>query len=613
MKNISELIKRLDPARMRDLWSLINLKTSKNENDIIDSVLTCTGVHSILSSLDQNELIVFNTLYKGNDGISFRDIEKKTGLRIGEIEDISNRLMDKLLVYRIKNRQLLTNRMDKLYCIKEISETINLSSSDNLSAYLNKLKRILEKHVKREHDLTLNNREYELLKKIAAKGYLISLQDARESSGKSFNMLIDSLFEKKAIKIFHAFNKEYNAYLTVDESYIHKAILLYNAEEKPSGTTVNNRYFFLLNILNVFDTVSTFGLFLTKQNKFRKIDKKRLTDSLFRIKTAGGSDISQSEILQLTLHVMSRLNCLKMDKDIAVTTLGRLSDEIMNPVKFILNILHSLKNSHLTEDHFPQPFFIPSFDDIRRILSAINTLKEAEFPRFFTIALLGILSEEIENGFMKSNSDFKKIEMRVQGTINFLCILGVIETTGNRLKLSAGGHKVAGKILGIKQQGEKEEKQRCIYINPDFTLIIPVEEMDSDALYFLLAYTDIVKHDFILHAVLSKNSIVKALKRGHKTGKFIEVLNRYSKNDIPQNLSFLLTEWSNQTIMLEINKAIVMKVSHPSFIEDILHSKIKNCIVERISPYHALIDINLIDDLIKFARKRDAVISLFGE
>jgi hypothetical protein len=612
MKNISELIKRLDPESVKELSALIKLKTAK-EKDILKSILTSTGIHFLLSGLDHNELIIFNTLYSGNDGISFRDVEKNTGLKLEEIDDASNRLMNKLLVYRIKNRQLLTNKMDKLYSIKEISGIINLSSKDIISHHLKKLKSRLETREKKESPVTLNSRERALLKKIISTGYLLSLENAEELSGKSFNRLIGSLHEKKVIRIFHNINREYSAYLSIDENYIQRVFSQPDSGSKPPETAVNNRYFFLLNILNVFDTVSTFGLFLTKQGKFRKIDKKRIADSLFRLKTPRGADIPQSEMSQLTMHLMSRLHCLRMDKDIAVTTLRGLSDEIKNPVKFTVKILHSLKKNHTAEDHFPQPFFLPGYRDIRRILCAIHALGETEPSRLFAIALLEILSEETAKDLTKSVSDLGRVEMRVEGAINFLCILGIIETDGNRLKITAAGLKVAAALLGIKQKEQKAEKQRSIYINPDFTLIIPAEEMDSAALYFLLVYTDIVKYDFILHAVLSKNSIVKALKRGFDTGKFIEVLNSYSKNDIPQNLNFLLNEWSNQTIMLGINRAIVMKTSHPSFIEDILHSKLKNCIIERISPNHAIIDINSIDDIIKFARKSDAVISLFGE
>ncbi len=487
MKNINELIKRLAPESAGVLAELFNLKTQK-EKDITASLLTNTGIHSLLSSLDHNELIVFNTLYSGNDGITFRDVEKITGLGIEVIEDISNRLMNRLLVYRIKNRQLLTNKMDKLYCIREISVIINLSSRESISAHLINLKNKLEKHNqgKKEHAETLNNRERALLRKIVTGGYLISLQEAGESSGKSFNSLIDSLHEKKVIRIFHNINREYNAYLTVDENFIQKTVSLFDTEGKPEDTAVNNRYFFLLNILNVFDTVSTFGLFLTKQGKFRKIDRKRITDSLFRLKTSGGSDISQSEMSQLTMNVMNRLNCLRMDKDNAVATLRSISDEIKNPVKFTLKIIHALKNHHPADDHFPQPFFIPSYGDVRKILYYLNIFKETEFSRLFSIVHLEIQSEEIEKDLVKGVNDFEKVKIRVQGTINFLCILGIIETAGMRLMLSAAGRKVAAGILNIKQQEKTIEKQRSIYINPDFTLIIPAEEMDSDALYFLL-------------------------------------------------------------------------------------------------------------------------------
>ncbi len=599
---------------MRKLSALYNLKTVK-EKEIIDSAVTSTGIHSILSNLDKKELLIVSTLYSGNNGITFRDIEKITGLKIEEIDDVSNRLMNKLLVYRIKNRQLLTNKMDKLYCIKEISGIINLSSKEKVSAHLDRLKKILEKQPqgKKGPPVLLNNREKALLKKIITRGFLLPFPEAGESSGSSFNRLVTSLHEKRIIRIIHNINNDYSAYLTIDENFIHKAVSFLDAEAMLSGGTVNNRFFFLLNILKVFDTISTYGLFLTKQGKFRKIDKKRITDSLFRLKAMGGTDIPRGEMLKLTMHVMSGLGCLRMEKDIAVTTLKGLSDEIRNPLKFTVKIINSLKKKSTAEENFPPPFIIPSFNDIRTALYIISILRESEASHLFMMITLELLSGEIKKDIMKAVDNYETIEMRAEGSLNYLSLLGIIETSGKRVKLSEPGLKAAAGILGIKHQDKSAEKRKSIYINPDFTLIIPAEEIDSDALYFLLAYTDVVKYDFILHAVLSKNSIVKALKRGFDTDKFIEVLNRYSKNDIPQNLNYLLNEWTNQTIQLGINRIVIMKTSHPTFIEDILHSTIKGCIVERISPHHAVIEMSSIDDIVKFARKHDAVISLFEE
>ena len=156
-------------------------------------------------------------------------------------------------------------------------------------------------------------------------------------------------------------------------------------------------------------------------------------------------------------------------------------------------------------------------------------------------------------------------------------------------------------------------RKKTYNINPDFTLIIPAHELASETLYHLLTHTDITKNDVIINAVISKSAIVRAQKRGMSLSRFLEALELYSKNELPQNLDFLLREWSNQTININISQHILLTSSHPEFIDELMLGITKEGIVERISPTYAMVKKDYIDEIIKVARKKDAVISLFNE
>ena len=151
-----------------------------------------------------------------------------------------------------------------------------------------------------------------------------------------------------------------------------------------------------------------------------------------------------------------------------------------------------------------------------------------------------------------------------------------------------------------------------VYLNPDFTLIIPKKEITSDALYHILTHTEIIKDDIILHARISRESILAALKREMNNNKFFSSLKKYLKIEIPDNLNFLISEWLNQTIRMNIFNACEINTDN-SFLDKISHSKIKNCIIKRLADEYAIIDTKYLDKLIKMAKENDAIINLFDE
>jgi hypothetical protein len=95
--------------------------------------------------------------------------------------------------------------------------------------------------------------------------------------------------------------------------------------------------------------------------------------------------------------------------------------------------------------------------------------------------------------------------------------------------------------------------------------------------------------------------------------KIISELEQYLKNGIPQNMIFMIKEWIAQSLEISVKDVLVLKVNHPSFIDDLLSGPIKDAIVERISPLHAIVKRDMIDEIIRAATKHNAIISLFSD
>ena len=198
--------------------------------------------------------------------------------------------------------------------------------------------------------------------------------------------------------------------------------------------------------------------------------------------------------------------------------------------------------------------------------------------------------------------------------MNFLCIAGIVDIDNGRIFLSDIGRDLANNMLKAYPAEEAAGPKKNIYINPDFTLVIPAQELPSETLYHLLTHTDITKHDIIINAVISK----AGNRAGPEARHDPEPLSRRARTptrgtSCPQNLNFLLREWSNQTINLNISQSILLTSNHHEFIDELMLGLAKEGIIERISQTHALIKKEYIDEIIKIARKKDAVISLFSE
>ncbi len=627
MKSISEVIKKMKQEDLDVLAGLLNLKKGKDK-DIITSMLSISGLSSLLSRLSSIELELIKIVYNKNESMTFGDIEKNLNIPIPEIERITENLCQKLLITRIKNRQMLTNKLDKIYRLKEISDLLNVSDNEKIANHLKKIINNLEfyhrdkdRYSKNQPDFPEFDKLKDLIELIISSGFIIDLDSVKKIiTRKSIDEILAAQMKFSIIKVFYSFEGSSSFYLSLNEEMVPNLIHKF-ASGPDTELSVHNRYYAVLNVLNAFDTISTFGLFLTKQNIFRKIDKKRIADSMHSIYAANGDKELPEKCSALSLFFLYELQCLKLNKDIASISLKNLREDLPYPHMIVARMLQALINYNPSRknEYFPAPVDPVKFRIISLIINNLIRLESAP-PGFLKIVTLSGLkidsyarTSELTGQFSRESSDFDEI-------LNILSILGIIEIQKGLVMLSDVGQDMLPhmQVHGFNNEPihpvrQKTEPAKCIYINPDFSLIIPVDDISSSALYHILTHTDIIKQDFITHAVITKSAIVKAHKRGMTSKKFHEQLNIYSKNEVPQNLTFLLKEWANQTTNIKIFQAVLLKANQSSFFDEVMSGKLKEAIIEQISPSHAIINLDYIDEIIKVARKYDAVISIFEE
>lgn len=614
MKEISEVIRKLTPEDLKDLAGRLQLK-NKSKKDLVGALTSIAGIHTLLKSLDSNCHRVLKVVYGAPEGATFVEIQKELKLEIQAIEKTTETLTRCLLIYITKNRQMLNSKMDKAYGISEIAPFLHIVEPKAIMDRLHKNYLYLETQKQAQPaDKALKDRDmHAALKFMAESGCMATLDSVRDRlPQKSAEKILSGMISQNLVSLYQCYRPEFNTYLVLQDKVCPPAATLDEADDPRKKIKVSNRYFLLHNLLNTFDVISTFGLFLTKQQEFRKIDIRRISEVMLPLKDQGGVDIPQEELAQLSMFLLNRLGCLKLNKDIAAISLFGIRSELEQPLLLLKHILKSAAPGPC-DPFFTPPFETPSYELCKSIIKLLHKLKSAGHGYIQITMLTRSLSEGDERSFGDGLIDREERIERFATALNFLCIAGIVDIDNGRLALSDIGRDVANNMLKAYPAEEPAGPSKNIYINPDFTLIIPAQELPSETLYHLLTHTDITKNDIIINAVISKAAIVRAQKRGMSLNRFLEALSSYSRNELPQNLSFLLREWSNQTINLTISQSILLTTNHHEFIDELMLGIAKGGIVERISETHALIKKEYIDEIIKIARKKDAVISLFSE
>lgn len=618
MKKINDLIKRLSSEEIQDLTKTLKIKNYEDSaSSLVPRLLSYYGLYLNLSNLSSDELSVLKATQSDENGLTFGEVEKILGIPSHRIEEISDHLSKKLLVYVLKNRQLLHNKLDKIYIFPEILELLDHQNDNRIFEYLETILQGIEDDTGVENDLLQvvknDKTSLKLINALYDGGGIITLHEALKIiSVKSLDKILTKLKNHHIIEIHFDFSYPFSIFILLNERVflnIKKQRENNNAEKIYS----HNHYNLILNLINTYDTVSSYGLFLTKQKKFRKIDKNRTLDSMNKVYDVDGKELDSEITLQLALNLLFTLKNLTIKNDAAIINLSNIEKELDNPVKILKKIL---KNLYSESDNplFHSPFPLPSLNTQTEIISLTAKYCRESIASmsliFVIITLLKYNQKELKN----LSQIRKKISSDFHNCIRFLCMAGIIDVDNGILQLSDIGYEVASKLFRIKlPQRETRDFEKNIYINPDFTLIIPQREMPSEALYHILTHTDIVKEDIILNSRISKQSIIRAHKRGMSHDNFLSTLKRYSKNEIPQNLHFLITDWSENIIQIKILNPTILYTNYPSLIDEIAYSDLKDSIIDRLSENYAIIDRNFLSEIIKMTNKKDVIIRIFED
>jgi len=269
MKKISEAVNKISPETMASIAALLSLKKGA-EKSVVSKIQSISGLVAIFESLNPEELVLAGAVYKRPDGVTFTELEKELGINSIKIEQLAENISNKLLVYILKNRQLLNNKLDKIYPIQELCAYIYPAEDTEIIENLKNIREYLlnPPSGKKVKKIQVDVKRAAVIRYIASQGFISDYKDLTALSQYS-DSLITSLRDEGLIFLYYKFDKEFNIYASVNYEKLSQISGLLPGKD---NINVNNGYTIVNNILSAYDVISAFGLFLTQQSEFRKID-----------------------------------------------------------------------------------------------------------------------------------------------------------------------------------------------------------------------------------------------------------------------------------------------------------------------------------------------------
>ena len=602
MEKLKKGIESLAGDALSELISRIEI-SSKAPATIAAKMASLEGIDRLLASISERDLQIFSVIASSPDGVTISDLEKISHLKSDLIDLSIESLRQLALIYIFKNRKHLNNKLDKLHVYQPIVELITPVNRFGVVARTSALLEYAESGQAKKIKSLPAKDKLKILETVYSAGGVVTLSEI--SGDVPVKKIVAELYELKSagfLEILSILDFPYSTVIILKEDIF--AHFYIKSEDKRSFSA-SNGYLAMNNVLRSFDVISTYGLYLTQQGDFRKVDRKRLSEASYPLTDWNGQQLSIDESSQLSLYFMDMLKMVFLRKDAVFTDLSLVAQELVSPDKLVKRIILKQKDKFECNPVFSPPFKTPGKADMESFTAVLSKNSSVNIAHMKVHYFCSSLTNN-PNFLNRLNESRPVINENFINTFRFLLLLGIVDVNNSLISLSPVYERYSG-----KQKNEPETKS--LYINPDFSLMVPKDTVKPETVYLIVAYSELIKNDVIINAKITKDSVIRAYKRGMDPDLFSEKLGIVTQNPLPQNLSFLLKEWVNQTHKIDISLVHVIHTNRTDFLEELANHFAETGSFKQISEHYGIIRKNALDDAIKLAEKHKAVISITNE
>ncbi len=648
---LNELLK-IDGNSFKRLLSIWNIKKiPKDKKGQIKELMNAMEdefyVKNILEKLSSlQNAIYFEIINSPELMLTLGAITKKFNIPPNTAEIELGVLKRYFLIYQRKNRERLTNTLDRYYAYPQSAKTVQYELNRNNEKFKTSLVNVLNDRRKTKPSLlekiwlesteknindvlqelfqNLSDIEEELILMAFQQGGILDINIARET------------IEKNKLKWEDIIIKLNKQLLLIDDYYIDEKfirLLIMPVEvfqyivdnpivpKTPAGVkkslekVVKNDLDFFINIKKLISYILKRGINLSKSGKLKQTDLRDTENFLLHVDIELFKEKSQIYQIELLLCIMRVLDIVRIKKDDVVLRNNweeYLSLEPQEILKRTLKNIEELEDKYIRFEDIFDPVYVPYYK--KKILqSVVKALLKQEKKIYYVI--MGILVREnliLDKNFkIKDFPDqYVNYQKELVSTLFYLQLFGllVVEYPDRWISFSEFGLYIFKKQPLRKDTIHKGE----IIVNTDLTIIAFPEKISYYGLALLKLFCELKSFENIYTFQFTRESFYSALLIQQDVQKFLKYLEQASVSDLPQNLIFSINDWKNNIPLISItDECVVVKTREPAHMELLLGQiTSRDVVIEHLGPNTIIIEQDKIYEVIEIAERLNLLVKL---
>ena len=654
-------LEKLDLNEIKKIASLWNIQKIPGKDkkstilglmEIFQNEFYLKGVLEKFTPLQVN---ILTSILKNKGVMTLGEISRKVNIPPINVEMELNVLRKYYLLYQRKNRERLTNNLDKYHTYDEYLKLIKVETNPKGE----KFKFSIEKAL---HKSTLAELPEEWKEAVGAKkGEHIEtfLKNALEQE--FLQKLIEGLsdFDKDILHQIYIHGGEIEAdtirnYITVNRGKFEQTIPhltslylirdLYYVEDKfirvivipkeildhlqfapilppvKKGTRVRqekisaNGLDFFLNVKKLISYISRKGLNLAKSGKIKQADHKRTETELLSPDIEIFPEKSQVYQIELILPILKLLGYVDIKGENVILiqeTDEFLKKDIYEIMKLVIHEVNEARTRRLNPPEVFTATEVPFYE--KGILDKTVKLIMAHGKINTSVIFSHIIRDHLVFSptfqIKTYEEDLADLRKEIISAIFYLQLFGLIEVEYPQRNLSLselGAHYFNHEALVTATE------KGGITINPDFSIIAFPDRVSLHGIHLLKAFCELKDYDRVYTFLLTKDSFQLGILLGYDKETFVHFLRESSKADLAQNLLFLLDDWGNNLPIVTITEDSVLLRTKDSQVMELLLGQIKGkkFVLEEVSPTGIIIEKSKVMEVIAIAEKLNMIIRL---
>lgn len=640
--------------RVADIWGL---KPKSKEKKSLTNLMNKTAVDEyflkgVLEKLTPIQVQIYALMVSNRNVMTLGEISRKIKIQAINVEKELSVLKHLLLVVQRKNRERITSNLDKYIPIEEIKKIVHVETNEKGEQFQISTKREIEKFTlqslapefKRKLGSNLNTRtaaarsiKPEVFKKILHSlkaGEQKLLDEAFNNGGiidiGAARVVMDEqkLSPENTLRLLHNLHVLRDIYY-IDERFVrvlviplelfeylkvHPIFPLDSGIKELNEKRLTNELDFVLNMKKLLLFISNKGLTLSQSEKIRQADMKRSEIALIETDIRlfpEKSQVHQIEILLPFLKLFDLVDLRNEDVILKEHYEEFLRSDPLETIKEVIAKAMEAAEKRMVGNEVFLPLDVPFLK--QPVLEKCKTVIEEQGEIYLKVMVAEMIRESVVLSPEFRVKDFKTMYLEhrseLVSAIFYMHSFGLLEVDYPKRLIR---FSELGKHYFFEKELSEENRPGAVIINPDGSMVAKPESLSLSGLHLLKSFSELKEFDRVYTFQLNKDSLQTGILLGNNVDRYVDFLKLVSKNRIPQNLTYLISEWSEALPIVTIEEGVVLLETSDAKLTQLLVGQIKGkkMIKKELSPTALIIHKNRVQEVMEITEKLEMIVKL---